>query len=32
MGFWIARAISCAMTTALYLVTVWLFPKIGINS
>ena len=30
MGFWIARAISCARTTALYLVTVWLFPKIGI--
>jgi hypothetical protein len=28
MGFWIALAISCA---ALYLVTVWLFPKIGIN-
>ena len=31
MGFWIALAISCAMTIALYLVTVWLLPKIGIN-
>jgi F0F1-type ATP synthase assembly protein I len=31
MGFWIALAISCAMTIALYLVTVWLLPKVGIN-
>ena len=31
MGFWIAQAISCAMTTALNLVTVRLFPKIAIN-
>ena len=31
MGFWIALAISCAMTIALYLVTVRLFPKLGIN-
>jgi hypothetical protein len=30
-GFWIALAISCAMTIALYLVTVWLLPKIGID-
>jgi len=31
MGFWISLAICCAMTIALYLVTVWLLPKIGIN-
>jgi F0F1-type ATP synthase assembly protein I len=31
MEFWSALAISCAMTIALYLFTVWLLPKIGIN-
>jgi hypothetical protein len=29
--FWIALAISCAMTIALYLGTVWVLPKVGIN-
>jgi F0F1-type ATP synthase assembly protein I len=31
IGFWIALAISIAMTIALYLSTVWLLPKVGIN-
>jgi F0F1-type ATP synthase assembly protein I len=31
MEFWIALAISCAMTIALYLGTAWLLPKVGIN-
>ena len=31
IGFWIALAISIAMTIALYLNTVWLLPKVGIN-
>ena len=31
IGFWIALAISIAMTIALYLSTVWLLPKVGID-
>jgi hypothetical protein len=31
VGFWIALGASCALTMALYGVTVWLLPKIGIN-
>ena len=30
-AFWTALAISCALTVALYLVAVWLLPKLGIN-
>ena len=30
-GFWIALSVSCALTVALYLVAVWLLPKLGIN-
>ena len=30
-GFWIALAMSCAMTVALYLSRAWLLPKVGIN-
>jgi hypothetical protein len=30
-AFWIALAASCALTLALYLVTIWLLPKLGIN-
>ena len=31
IGFWLALALSCALTMVLYLVTVWVLPKIGIN-
>jgi hypothetical protein len=30
-AFWIALAASCVLTLALYLVAVWLLPKLGIN-
>ena len=30
-AFWIALAASCVLTVALYLVAVWLLPKLGIN-
>ena len=30
-AFWIALATSCTITLALYLVTVWLLPRLGIN-
>ena len=30
-AFWTALAISCALTVALYLVAVWLLPKLGIK-
>ena len=29
--FWTALAVSCALPVALYLVAVWLLPKLGIN-
>ena len=29
--FWTALAFSCAMTVVLYLGTLWLLPKVGIN-
>ena len=29
--FWLALALSCALTMVLYLVTVWALPKLGIN-
>lgn len=31
VGFWVALAISCALTMALYSATIWLLPRIGIN-
>jgi hypothetical protein len=30
-AFWVALAVSCALTLALYLIAVWLLPKLGIN-
>jgi hypothetical protein len=31
VGFWISLATVCAMTVALYLLTLWLLPKFGIK-
>src|SRR5215467_13122421 len=31
LPFWTALAASCALTITLYLIAVWLLPKIGIN-
>ena len=31
VAFWVALAVSCALTVVLYLVAVWLLPKLGIN-
>ena len=31
VGFWPALAASCILTIALYLVTIWLLPRIGIS-
>ena len=31
IGFWLALVLSCALTMGLYLVTIWLLPKLGIN-
>lgn len=31
IGFWLALTLSCVLTMVLYLVTVWVLPKIGIN-
>ena len=31
VGFWLALAISCALTILLYLLTVWLLPKFGVT-
>jgi hypothetical protein len=30
-AFWTALAASCALTVALYLIAVWLLPRLGIN-
>jgi uncharacterized membrane protein (GlpM family) len=30
-GFWTALSISCALTLALYLATMWVLPRVGIN-
>ena len=30
-AFWTALAASCALTVALYLIAVWLLPKLGIS-
>ena len=31
VGFWLALVISCALTMALYSLTVWLLPRFGIS-
>lgn len=31
VGFWAAIAVSCLLTMALYLLTVWLLPKFGVS-
>ena len=31
VSFWIALALSCGLTIALYLLAVWLLPRLGIN-
>jgi hypothetical protein len=31
LSFWLALGASCAMTFVLYLVTLWLLPKLGVN-
>jgi hypothetical protein len=31
VSFWAALTASCALTIALYLVALWLLPKLGIN-
>ncbi len=31
IGFWLALALSCVLTMLLYLGTVWVLPKIGID-
>lgn len=30
-GFWLSLGLSCLLTIALYLLTVWLLPKLGIS-
>ena len=32
IGFWLSLALSCVITITLYLVMLWLLPKIGIKS
>jgi hypothetical protein len=31
IGFWVALVLSCVLTMTLYLLTIWLLPKVGIN-
>jgi hypothetical protein len=31
VGFWLALALSCILTMILYLITIWVLPKIGIT-
>ena len=31
LHFWLALALSCAITILLYLFTLWLLPKFGVN-
>jgi hypothetical protein len=31
IGFWISLIIACVLTMALYSLTLWLLPKIGVN-
>lgn len=30
-GFWLSLGLSCLLTFALYLLTIWLLPKLGIS-
>lgn len=30
-GFWVALAASCVLTISLYLLTIWLLPRLGIS-
>ena len=31
VGFWPALGVACALTVALYLLAIWLLPRLGIN-
>jgi F0F1-type ATP synthase assembly protein I len=31
IGFWLALALACLLTMALYLITIWILPKVGID-
>lgn len=31
VGFWLAMAVGCVLTVALYLLTVWFLPKLGFS-
>ena len=31
VGFWLALALSCLLTMALYLATIWVLPKLGVS-
>ena len=31
VGFWLALAVSCALTMLLYTLTIWLLPRLGIS-
>ncbi|WP_243370071.1 DUF3147 family protein [Microvirga solisilvae] len=31
LGFWLSLALSCLLTMGLYLVTLWILPRIGID-
>lgn len=31
IGFWVALGAACGLTVALYLLTIWLLPKLGIS-
>jgi|SRR4051794_20881723 glycopeptide antibiotics resistance protein len=31
VGFWLALSLSCLLTIGLYLLTVWLLPKLGVS-
>lgn len=31
VAFWLALALSCVLTMALYLATIWLLPRLGIG-
>ena len=31
VGFWVALGLCCLLTAALYLLTVWLLPKLGVS-
>jgi hypothetical protein len=31
VGFWLALALACALTMGLYLATIWLLPRLGVD-